>query len=234
MRGRTRPLLLLPGSPLEFPSPENFDDEGLLAVGGDLSVERLLLAYRRGIFAWYEEGLPPLWWSPNPRGVMDWEHAHVSRSMKRVLAKPPFELTYNRAFRTVMEECGKERTSGTWIIPEMVEAYTRLFELGYAHSVEVWANDELVGGLYGAQQGALFAAESMFFRTTNASKFALLSCLRDTFEAGIEVFDVQFVTPHLASLGAYAITRSEYLQKVNVACKKAVPLAEHFAKKSKK
>jgi len=213
VRSRRKPLFLAPGAPLAFPDPASSDDEGLLAIGGDLSPERLLFAYEHGIFPWYDEGLPPMWWCPNPRAVMDLEHLHVSRSLRRVLRAKRFEVSYDRAFHEVMLECGRERESGTWILPEMVDAYTTLHELGHAHSVEVWLGGALVGGLYGVRRGALFAAESMFHRATDASKVALVSALEHFFAAGITLFDVQFLTPHLASLGAYEIPRSEYLAR---------------------
>ena len=212
MRARKKPLLILPGAPLGFPDPNNSDDEGLLAVGGDLSPERLLHAYEHGIFPWYDEGLPPMWWSPNPRALLDPEHLHISRSMQRVLRSGRFVVTVDRAFRDVMLECGRERESGTWILPEMVDAYCVLHELGHAHSVEVWADERLVGGLYGVQRGALFAAESMFHRERDASKVALISAVQYLFAAGIMLFDVQFLTPHLESLGAFEVSRSRYLE----------------------
>src|SRR5262245_30579271 len=172
MRGQRRLVFLPPGSPLDLPDPRLADDEGCIAVGGDLSPERLLLGYERGIFPWYSAGLPPVWWSPNPRAVMDRETLHISRSMRRVLRTSRFVLTRNRAFAEVMRACGENREGGTWILPEMLLAYTHLHELGHAHSFEVWQDEKLVGGVYGVQRGALFAAESMFHRVTNASKFA--------------------------------------------------------------
>jgi len=214
MRARKKPQFLLPGAPLAFPDPNLADDEGMLAIGGDLSPERLLFAYEHGIFPWYDEGLPPMWWSPNPRTLLDPEHLHVSRSMKRVLRGGRFSVSFDRAFREVMLECGRERDQGTWILPEMVEAYCRLHELGYGRSVEVWQGDRLVGGLYGVQRGALFAAESMFHRERDASKVALISAVESFFAAGIELFDVQFLTSHLQSLGAYEIPRARYLELV--------------------
>jgi len=217
VRSRRKPLFLPPGAPLAFPDPATCDDEGLLAIGGDLSAERLLFAYEHGIFPWYDEGLPPMWWCPNPRAVMDAEHLHVSRSLRRVLRSNRFDVTYDRAFREVMLECGRERESGTWILPEMVDAYTALHELGHAHSVEVWLEGALVGGLYGVQRGALFAAESMFHRATDASKVALVTAVERFFAAGITLFDVQFLTPHLASLGAYEVPRADYLARAAVA-----------------
>lgn len=224
MRLRRKPLLLPPGAPLAFPDPNASDDEGLLAVGGDLSPERLLHAYEHGIFPWYDEGLPPMWWSPNPRALLDSEHLHVSRSMLRVLRSGRFTVTFDRAFREVMLECGKERDGGTWILPEMVDAYCALYELGHAHSVEVWQDETLVGGLYGVQRGALFAAESMFHRQRDASKVALITAVQRYFAAGIRVFDVQFLTPHLESLGAYEIPRSHYLESAAAAARVSVTL----------
>jgi len=222
MRARKKPQFLLPGAPLAFPDPNLADDEGMLAIGGDLSPERLLFAYEHGIFPWYDEGLPPMWWSPNPRTLLDPEHLHVSRSMKRVLRSGRFSVTLDRAFRDVMLECGRERDQGTWILPEMVDAYCHLHELGHAHSVEVWQEERLVGGLYGVQRGALFAAESMFHRERDASKVALITAIETMFVAGIELFDVQFLTPHLESLGAYEIPRTRYLELVAKAAAKQV------------
>src|SRR5689334_8242705 len=153
LRGRS-PMLLVPGGPVVFPDPNDADDEGLLAIGGDLSSRRLLAAYERGIFPWYDEGVPPLWWSPNPRMVVEPPSAHASRSLRRVLRQGHFRVTWNHAFEAVMRECGK-REGGTWILDEMIEAYVRLHREGHAHSVEVWEGDALVGGLYGVQRGAL-------------------------------------------------------------------------------
>lgn len=200
-----------------FPDPESADSRGLLAIGGSLSPEWLLTAYDRGIFPWYDEGVPPLWWSPDPRTVLDATHLHVSRSMARFIRKTHYRLTYDRAFVSVMRACGEDREDGTWILPEMVEAYARLHTLGHAHSFEVWDGERLVGGLYGVHRGGLFAAESMFHRADNASKLALVAAVRTLFRAGITLFDVQFLTPHLASLGAYEIPRREYLARLAMA-----------------
>jgi leucyl/phenylalanyl-tRNA--protein transferase len=228
MRARRKPLLLVPGAPYEFPDPEPNDDEGLLAVGGDLSPERLLLAYEHGIFPWYDEGLPPLWWSPNPRAILAPEQLHVSRSLRRALRSGRFRWTANRAFSEVIRECGRERDTGTWILPEMVEAYEALHRLGHAHSFEVWSGERLVGGLYGVQRGALFAAESMFHRETDASKVALVEAAAWLFAHGVTLFDVQFLTSHLASLGAAEISRSEYLRRARLAAASvcSLPLSE--------
>jgi leucyl/phenylalanyl-tRNA--protein transferase len=225
MARRRRPVLLPPGGPLAFPDPEESDAEGLLAVGGDLSPARLLCAYERGIFPWYAEGLPPMWWSPDPRAVIDQRSLHVSKSLDRELRRGTFRVTMNQAFERVMRECGEDRDDGTWILPEMLAAYVRLHELGHALSFEVWLGERLVGGLYGVQRGALFAAESMFHRETNASKVALVAAVRTLFGAGFELFDVQFLTPHLASMGVYEIPRSEYLRRARDAGAKSVTVA---------
>jgi leucyl/phenylalanyl-tRNA--protein transferase len=184
----------------------------LVAIGGNLSPARLLSAYECGIFPWYSEDYPPLWWSPNPRAVLPLETVHVSRSMARLLRRGGFRVTWNQAFDRVVSECGAGRSEGTWILPEMAHAYQRLNRAGHAFSIEVWAADDaLVGGLYGVQRGGLFAAESMFHRRTDMSKVALLFSAASLNRAGIRLFDVQFLTPHLASLGAKEIDRSQYL-----------------------
>lgn len=145
---------------------------------------------------------------------MDVGHLHVSASLARLIRRGVFTITWNRAFRRVMEECGSHREDGTWIFPEMVDAYSELHEQGDAHSIEVWRGSELVGGLYGVQRGAAFMAESMFHRVRDASKVALASAIRELFTAGIRLFDVQFLTPHLESMGAYEISRNEYLDRL--------------------
>jgi len=223
MRRRRSPLLIASGGPLYFPNPELTDEEGLVAIGGDLSPSRLLLAYESGIFPWYDRGLPPLWWSPDPRAIIDPADLHVSRSMRRVLSQRRFRFTWNRAFRDVMLACG-DRDEGTWILPEMVEAYAELHRLGHAHSIEVWDGTALAGGLYGVQRGALFAAESMFHKRTNASKAALIEAVQTLTARGIELFDVQFTTSHLVSLGAREISRKQYVERVKRACYRAVDL----------
>ena len=214
MRRHRGVLLIPPRGPLVFPDPRSADAGGLVAVGGDLSPERLLLAYDRGIFPWYDAGYPPCWWSPDPRAILDPETLHASRSLARALRRGGFELSWNRDFGRVMAECGRQRPGGTWIFAEMLEAYRRLHQLGHAHSLEVWVDGELVGGLYGVQRGGLFAAESMFHRRKNASKIALVAAVRSVFAAEIRLFDVQFLTPHLASLGVFEIPRDEYLARL--------------------
>ena len=191
------PIALTPDSPVRFPDPRLYDGQGLVAVGGDLSQARLLAAYRRGIFPWYDVGYPPMWWSPDPRAILEPAELHVGRSLRRVLLRGGFELRWNTCFERVMAECGRGRDEGTWIMPEMVQAYVRLHRAGHAHSLEVFQAGELVGGVYGVQLGAAFAAESKFHRRTDMSKVALVALVRSLAAAGIELLDVQFVTDHL-------------------------------------
>jgi len=200
-----------------FPNPRKAPRHAPLARGGDLSPAMLLSAYENGIFPWYSEDSPILWWSPDPRCVMDVEHLHVSTSLARLLRRDSFRITWNHCFSRVMEECGSGREDGTWIFPEMVEAYSKLHHLGQAHSIEVWSGDALAGGLYGVQRGAGFMAESMFHRVRDASKIALATAIATLFAAGIRLFDVQFLTPHLESMGAYEISRNEYLDRLEEA-----------------
>ena len=224
-RSPQRPVLLSPDAPPVFPDPRRGDDEGLVAIGGDLSTARLRAAYAAGIFPWYNEGFPVLWWSPNPRAVLPAEDLHVSRSMARRLAKRDYAVTWNLAFSEVIAACGEGRKGGTWIVPEMRLAYQRLHHDGHAHSVEVWQANRLVGGLYGVQCGALFAAESMFHRMTDASKIAVIAASRSLSRAGIEVVDVQFSTPHLRTLGVKEISRDDYLARVARASRLSVDLS---------
>jgi leucyl/phenylalanyl-tRNA--protein transferase len=192
------------------------DELGLVAVGGDLEPARLLAAYREGVFPWYEAGGPILWWSPDPRGIIPLDGFHVPRRLARTIRSGRFEVTYNRDFKAVMEGCA-ERLEGTWITGEMIRAYQRLHRLGHAHSVEVWAEGKLVGGLYGVAVGRLFAGESMFWRKTDASKVALAWLVGHVRERGFELFDVQMVTEHTARLGAIEISREEYLRRLRFA-----------------
>ena len=205
------PVWLPPGAPLWFPPVAEADEMGLVAVGGDLSPERLLLAYSQGIFPWYDDEVPPLWWSPDPRTILPVETLHVSRSLRRSLRQRGFVPTWNRAFGDVIRGCRDGREEATWILPEMIEAYERLHALGHAHSLEIWEGGVLVGGLYGVQRGALFCAESMFHRTTDASKVAVVSAVRSLRRAGMQIFDVQLTTPHLLTLGAVELPRAVYV-----------------------
>lgn len=195
---------------------------GLVAVGGDLSVPRLLLAYRSGIFPWSVD--PITWWSPDPRAIFELDGFHISRSLKRTLRKQSFEMTRDRAFVEVMKSCaapGPGRRS-TWISPEFLAAYSQLHTKGHAHSTECWRAGELVGGVYGVVVGGLFAGESMFSRVADASKVALSYLCEHLKERGFVLFDIQIMSPHLQSLGAINIPRREYLRQlanaVNVNC----------------
>ena len=225
-RSPQRPVLLDPHAPPVFPDPRRSDDEGLVAIGGDLSVARLRAAYASGIFPWYNDGFPVLWWSPNPRAILPADELHVSRSLERRLRRKDYVLTWNLAFSEVILACGQGRKGGTWIVPEMRLAYQQLHHEGFAHSVEVWQENRLVGGLYGVQSGALFAAESMFHRITDASKIAVVAASRSLHRAGIRLFDVQFATSHLRSLGVKEISRSDYLARAAEAAEQRVDLSK--------
>lgn len=205
---------------LVFPDPRWANEEGLLAVGGDLSPQRLVMAYRLGIFPWYGEGEPILWWSPEPRCVLIPSRVYVSRRLERVIRQGRFQLTCNRAFSEVVAACAQVRTSQgeeTWLIAEMRSAYQRLHDLGFAHSVEAWCDDELVGGLYGVAMGKCFFGESMFHRQTNASKVVLASLARYMEKAGFVLFDCQVANPHLLSMGARQMDREAFLTQLQAA-----------------
>ncbi len=198
---------------LSFPPVEKAEPDGLLAMGGDLSVDRLLLAYRSGIFPWYNEDEPPLWWCPNPRFVLYPEELHISKSMKQLFKKNAFTVTVNKAFPLVIKACGETRKlkEGTWISHEIMKAYTLLHKLGYAVSVEAWVGDELAGGLYGIKMGRLFFGESMFSRISNASKYAFITYVQQLQAEGVVLVDCQVYTSHLESLGARMIERHIFL-----------------------
>lgn len=223
---------------LRFPPIESASPEGLLAVGGDLSSDRLLEAYRRGIFPWYNPGQPILWWSPDPRAVLHPEKIKISRSLRKTLRRDHLRVTFDRDFREVMLACAAPRRTrtyecrerqdaesdreqnpggGTWITDEMVEAYCRLYELGYAHSVETRHGDRLVGGLYGVVLGGVFFGESMFSRETDASKVALVALARTLQARGFRLIDCQLPTAHLASLGTEAMLRATFLAELDLA-----------------
>ncbi len=200
---------------LVFPDVEQANKEGLLAVGGDLSPERLLLAYKNGIFPWFNEDSLILWWSPDPRMVLFPEQIRVSKSMRKVLRDQTFRLTQNTCFERVMEYCAtvkREQQEGTWITKEMRDAYLSLHDRGIAKSYEVWEDDTLVGGLYGVDLGTIFCGESMFSLKTNASKFAFIKLAEDLKERNYQLIDCQLYTDHLASLGAEEIPRKEFLK----------------------
>jgi len=198
------------GNMIEFPDPEKADANGLLAAGGDLAPETLIAAYRKGIFPWYEADGPILWWSPDPRMVLFPDNFHCSRRLARRMRQGRFRISENTAFGDVMRACAA-RKEGSWITPGMITAYTRLFTLGYARSIEVWESDTLVGGLYGVSMEQAFFAESMFHTHTDASKMALAYLAEQAQQNGWIFIDCQFQTGHLASLGAIEIPRSEFL-----------------------
>jgi len=208
-------------SNLLFPPVEQASPDGLLAVGGDLRPDRLLEAYRHGIFPWYNHDQPILWWSPDPRTVLFPDKLHISRSLKRSLRPGLFNVTLDQCFRDVMRHCAGPRPQypdgGTWITAEMLEAYTRLHELGYAHSVETWQEGRLVGGLYGLALGGAFFAESMFTRTSDASKVALVSLVRQLQVWGFRLMDCQQSSPHILAFDAENIPRLEFLDHLTVA-----------------
>lgn len=202
------------------------EPDGLLAVGGDLSIERLLAAYRRGIFPWFNEGQPVLWWSPNPRAVIFPQEFHVSRSLRRRLRKAPFSFSVDHAFAEVMSACGtmpRHGQHGSWITPAMLTAYIRLHELGFAHSVEVWQDGKLAGGIYGVVLGRVFFGESMFSRATDASKAAMLLLVREMTARGMPLLDCQVESTHLDTLGCRAIPRGEFLELLNEYCAEDTP-----------
>jgi leucyl/phenylalanyl-tRNA--protein transferase len=196
-----------------FPNPLEAPSSGLLAVGGDLSANRLIMAYRCGIFPWSID--PITWWSPDPRGVIDLHRFRVSRSLARRLRQQPFEITRNRAFRKVMQGCATAPGRGpTWISPQFVNAYARLHKLGHAHSVECWQGGKLVGGVYGVAIGSVFSAESMFHLVNDASKVALHHLVGHLRERGFQMLDIQTLTPITAQLGGVEIPRVQYLERL--------------------
>ena len=205
-------------SDLRFPPVDLSNPDGLLAVGGDLRPERLLEAYRHGIFPWYSDDQPILWWSPDPRTVLFPDKLHISRSLKRSLRPGIFNITLDRCFRDVMQQCAGPRPQypdgGTWITAEMLDAYTTLHEQGYAHSVETWQEGKLVGGLYGVALGGAFFAESMFTHVPNASKVALVSLVRQLQTWEFRIIDCQQSSPHVMRFGAEEIPRRNFLDHV--------------------
>lgn len=200
---------------LIFPHPSLSEEDGLLAVDGDLSPERLILAYRNGIFPWFSEDEPILWWSPDPRFILYPKDIKVSHSMKKLLKKNTYKISFDTCFRDVISNCSNLRKeSGTWITNDMIEAYCKLHELGYAHSVEAWYEDELVGGLYGISIGKCFFGESMFSTMSNASKAAFITLCKKLEEKEYIMVDCQVYTEHLESLGAVNISREKFLELV--------------------
>ncbi|MBI1780338.1 MAG: leucyl/phenylalanyl-tRNA--protein transferase [Sphingobacteriales bacterium] len=210
------PVFLLTDE-LIFPAPHLADEDGLLAVGGDLSAERLLLAYRSGIFPWFNDDELIQWWSPDPRFVLFPDEIKISKSMKQLLKRNAFEFTTNKAFEQVIDNCktiNRGEGNGTWITDDMKAAYIQLHQPGYAHSAEAWNNGELVGGLYGIRLGRTFFGESMFSKQGNASKYAFIKYVQQLQMEGVELIDCQVYTEHLESLGARMIDRDDFLKMV--------------------
>ncbi len=219
--------MLDPTMPADFPHPQRAlrDPNGLLAFGGDLSPQRLLAAYRQGIFPWFNEPEPILWWSPDPRCVFRTDALRANRSLRRALAGKDWQVTVDRAFVRVMHACAAPRPDqpGTWIGKEMIAAYSLLHTLGYAHSVEVWDGDQLAGGLYGVAVGHLFCGESMFSAQSGGSKLALIALARRLHGWDCPLIDAQVANPHLLSLGALEIERPAFLQQVHALTARPLP-----------
>jgi len=209
----------LPRGPLTaFPPVDEADEDGLLAIDGTLSVHNLVLAYKGGVFPWPSEGLPLLWFAPPRRGVLDFKNLHVPSRLKRELKKMTFELKINSAFKEVMSACAqvknRKNQKGTWITPDLIEAYQQLHEAGFALSFEAWEEGKLVGGMYGVWLKPFFAGESLFFKKTGASKYCLLQAIEWLKTQGTDWMDIQMVTPLLKSFGAKEISRNEYMKRL--------------------
>ena len=208
---------------ISFPDPALSDKDGLLAIGGDLSPERLISAYEKGIFPWYSDDTPILWWSPDPRLVLEPSNLHISKSLKRILKNKKYQVTFDKAFSRVINECAnitRQGQNGTWIVPDIVKAYTKLHKNGLAHSVESWFHGELVGGLYGVSMGGIFYGESMFALMPDASKvsFSYLVALLQLWD--FDLIDCQITTSHLLRFGAHEISRNNFLKRLKIALKK--------------
>lgn len=209
-------VLEFPGQ--RFPDPRSADPDGLVCVGGNLQVETLIRAYSQGIFPWPQGNLPLLWFSPDPRGVLDFEELHVSRSLNRFLKRNPFHVTRNHCFEEVIRQCALAPRDhhGTWIRSDMVEAYVKLHKAGYGLSVECWNGEQLVGGIYGVWVNDFFSGESMFFLQSNASKVALLELIAWLKEKGLSWMDIQMLTPVLEAMGGKYINQDDFLERIGV------------------
>ena len=207
--------MFLLSNELYFPPVTEADEEGILAIGGDLSTQRLILAYRNGIFPWYTDDEPIIWWCPNPRFVLFPDEIKISKSMRAVVKKQTYSFTINNCFNNVIKNCktiNREGQSGTWISEEVIDAYTNLHYLGYALSAETWKNNKLVGGLYGVKMGNIFFGESMFSLSPNASKFAFIQLVQYLKNEGVKLIDCQVYTNYLESLGAKMIDRNDFMR----------------------
>ena len=203
---------------LFFPPVSEANKDGILAIGGDLTPARLQLAYKSGIFPWFENGEPIIWWSPNPRMVLFLDELIVSKSMRNILNRNIFKITFNQNFRDVISNCQnikREGQNGTWITNDMIEAYCELHQLGIAKSIEVWQNDILVGGLYGIDLGHVFCGESMFSKVSNASKVAFIALVNQLKKENYKLLDCQVYNPHLESLGCREINRIDFMEILN-------------------
>jgi leucyl/phenylalanyl-tRNA--protein transferase len=200
-----------------FPNPSLADPDGLLAVGGNLEPETLLSAYQQGIFPWFDEDTPILWWSPDPRAILEFDNLYISKRLARTIRTNKFQVTFNQDFDAVVKGCIYRPEEGTWITPEVANAYGEFHRRGHAHSVEVWQQGVLVGGLYGVAIGGLFAGESMFSTVSDASKIALVALVSRLKEKGYQLFDLQIINEHTSTMGAAEIPRDDYLARVKLA-----------------
>ncbi len=217
------PVYMLSNSSIEFPQPHLARDDGLICVGGDLTYQRLINAYQNGIFPWFSEGEPILWWSPDPRLVLYPDKIYISKSLNKRIRKSYFHVTMDRAFEDVIVACSKyrgEKRKSTWLVDEMVEAYINLHSLGYAHSVEIWRDGELAGGLYGVSLGRIFFGESMFSYIKDSSKVALVALCSHLEHHNFDLIDCQVTSAHLLSMGAEEISRELFLKQISTSIKK--------------
>ena len=205
-----------------FPNPSLADPDGLLAVGGNLEPETLLSAYQQGIFPWFDEDTPILWWSPDPRAILEFENLYISKRLARTIRTNKFQVTFNQDFDAVVKGCTYRPEEGTWITPEVANAYGEFHRRGHAHSVEVWQQGVLVGGLYGVAIGGLFAGESMFSTVSDASKIALVALVSRLKQKGYQLFDLQIINEHTSTMGATEIPRDDYLARVKTAIMKDI------------
>jgi leucyl/phenylalanyl-tRNA--protein transferase len=213
----------------QFPDPRNTTEDGIVALGGDLEPETLMLAYLQGIFPWPISGLPLTWFCPPERGILEWDRLHIPKSLARAKKKNQFHFTVDQEFEKVIRFCAKlprPGQDGTWITKGIIEAYCELHRIGYAHSIEVWEKDELVGGIYGVESDGAFAGESMFHLKPNASKLGILFLMEYLHSKGQEWLDIQVITPHMEALGARLIPRDNFLKKLAESQKRGVRLFE--------